>query len=666
MYKRLFQPITINKLTLKNRIAYPSLAVVFSLDRKITDRHVDYYREKARGGAGLVTFGPAGVDDIGSGFIAPVISTDESIDSFKRVADAIHEEGAAAGIQLFHAGTYAGPIMMDKKPPIGPSAVYSNYARQVPREMTIEDIQQVQESFIDAAVRAHKAGFDSVELIGSAGYLICQFLSPLKNQRTDDYGGSFENRLRFPLEIVAGVKKVLDDKVALIMRMAGNDFVPGSNSDIETPRIARAYQEAGVDALNVTGGWHEARLPQMTPDLPRNGFAYLAGNIRQAVDIPVIASNRITAPENAEKLLADGYADMANLGRVLIADPYWPNKAKAGIPEQIRPCIACLQGCMDNILSGKPLSCIVNPRAGYEGVRRVEKANQAKSVLVVGAGPAGLEAAVTAALAGHRVDLYEKQADIGGQLHLAAAPPHKQEILEIIRYYRTMLDKTGVTLHTGVDITADDISKIRPDHVILAQGAKALIPPIEGFDAPCVVNAWDLLRENRPLGKEVAVIGGGSVGLETAAFIAEKGTISPDVLHFLFTYEAASMERLKQLTTEGFSQVTVFEMLPKAGKDIGKSSKWVLMGDLARRHVAIKTGAKVLSLKNGEVVFEVEGERQSEKFDNIVLALGSKSVDNLSESLENFGIPFTRVGDCASIGKIDNAIHGGFLAAAGI
>ncbi len=467
MYNVLFSPITINKLEIKNRIAYPSLATVFSYDMKVNDRHIEYFREKARGGAGIVTFGPVGIDDVGAGFIAPSLASDDAIPDFKKLATAIKSEGARAWVQFYHAGAYSSPMMIEGKEPIAPSAIHSNYSRVTPREMTMEDIREVQESFASAAARAKEAGFDGVEIIGSAGYLICQFLSPLKNQRTDEYGGKFENRVRFPREVIELTRKRVGPDFPVTIRMAGNDFVPGSNTDSEMPAIAKAYEEAGIDAINVTGGWHEAKLPQMTPNLPRGAFAYLAKNIRDAVSIPIIASNRITTPNDAEEILCDGFADMVNLGRPLIADPYWPQKAQEGIADEIRHCIACLQGCMDSIMTGQPLFCVANPFAGLEGERKIEKAASSKKVMIIGAGLAGLEAAITATIAGHDVEIFEKDKKIGGQMWVAAAPPHKQEMFEFLSYYRAMLGRYDIKLNLGTEVDVDLIQETNPEYIII-------------------------------------------------------------------------------------------------------------------------------------------------------------------------------------------------------
>ena len=663
MYKYLFSPIRINSVEIKNRIAYPSLGLLYSYDSKLNDRYYNYFAERARGGAGLVTVGPVGVDFLGSGLLGLSLANDDAIASFEKLSGIIHKGGAKAWVQLFHAGAYSHPMLIDGKEPIAPSPIFSAYSRVTPREMTIEDIHTVQNAFVLAALRAKTAGFDGVEVIASAGYLITQFLSPLRNQRTDDYGGSFENRTRFPRELIEMMRAALGPDFPITIRMAGNDFVPGSTSDAETPKIAVVYEHAGVDAINITGGWHESRVPQLPMELPRSAYAYLALNIKQAVSIPVMASNRIADPQTAERILTDGYADMVNLGRVLIADPEWPLKAFEGRDNEIRPCVACSQGCTDQVFSGQPVFCIGNPRAGFEGERRIEKAAVPRRVMVVGAGPGGLEAAVTAATAGHKVEIYEKSADIGGQLWMAGAPPHKREILEFIRYYTAMIHKFQIPLHLNSTVDMNMIRQKQPDFVLIAEGAEALIPPIPGAMDPDVLNAWDVLRNNPPLGKRVAIIGGGAVGLETALFVAAKGTISPEILYFLFTYEAESVERLRGLMFRGASRVTVFEMLPKAGKDVGKSTRWILTDNLKRYGIKVNTSTKVSSICQGTITCERDGISSQEVFDTVILASGSRPLQQLSNEIATLGIPYATVGDCIRPGKINDAIHGGFLAA---
>ncbi|HPS87996.1 MAG TPA: FAD-dependent oxidoreductase [Spirochaetota bacterium] len=663
MFSRLFETIKINKTTIKNRIVYPSLALSYSDDRKLNDRYLDYYREKAKGGAGIVTVGPVLFDNTGTGVITPSIADDESVPSFSRLASVIKDEGACAWMQLYHAGAYSYSSMMDGMQPIAPSSLYSKYSKETPREMTIDDIISVQESFIKGAERAKEAGFDGVELLGSAGYLITQFLSPLKNIRTDQYGGSFENRTRFVRELIEKMRKRLGPDYPITIRMAGNDFVPGSTTDNDTPMIAKVYELAGIDAISVTGGWHESLVPQLAMNLPRGGFTYLAETVKAAVTIPVIASNRISDPFLAEQIIKDGYADMVNLGRVLIADPYWPQKARNGSAEEIRPCVACSQGCTDEFFSGRPVICLANARAGFEGERNISHADSPKRVMVIGAGPGGLEAAYRAAEAGHVVDLYEKNDDIGGQIWIAGTPPHKHELHELIRYYNAMIGKYKVNLHIGTEVTTELIDKVKPDFIISAEGAAVSVPPIDGMSGEAVISAWDVLENDPPLGKRIAVIGGGAVGLETAEFLAEKGTIDPETLYFLFKYRAESDERLHELMRKGTKDITIFEMQPKAGKDVGKSTKWILLANIENFDVKIITSAKVKSVKNNTVIYEKDGKLHELEFDSIINAAGSKPVRKIADKLKDTEIQYEIIGDSVRPATILQAIHEGFLAA---
>ncbi len=662
MFETLFSPIYINQTEIKNRIVYPSMGLLYSLDGKLNDRYFHYYSERAKGGAGIVTVGPVGIDALGLGIAGLSIAEDQAIPSFAKLAKTIQGAGARAWIQLFHGGAYVKPIQIGGQQALAPSTIYSEWSKSHARETTRDDIQNIQEAFVSSAERAKRAGFDGVEIIASAGYLICQFLSPLRNQRTDEYGGSFENRTRFVREIIEKMRLRLGPDYPITIRMAGNDFVPGSNTDLETPEFARVYEKAGIDAINVTGGWHETNVPQMTMSVPQGAFIYLAQTIKNVVSIPVMASNRISEPWLAEKIVRDGWADMVNLGRVLMADPYWPNKAQAGHPEQIAPCVACLQGCMDEIMSIKPVKCMVNARLGFEGERRIARTNRSKRVMVVGAGPAGMEAAFRAAEAGHQVDLYEKADRVGGQLWIAGAPPHKQELRRLIPYYQEMLKlhKVQVFLNTEADIEL--VKQRSPDYLIAAEGAEAVIPAIDGFDDLRVISAWDLLKNNIPFGKKIAVIGGGAVGLEIAHFIAAKGTITPETLHFLFSNNAESPERLRQLVFQGSKEVTVFEMMSQVGKGVGKSSKWGLLDNLKKHGVKINTRAVVQSFQDGILNFELDGERRSTPFDNIINATGSKSVRKLADALEETGVPFSVIGDSFRPGQITDAIHQAYLA----
>lgn len=661
MFANLFSPIKINKTEIKNRIIFPAMGLLYSMDQKLNDRYIDFYLERARGGAGIVTVGPVGIGELGVGLAAPSIETDEAIPSFAQLARRIKDTRARAWIQLYHGGGYVRPVQIGGQQPVAPSALYSKFSGSHTKGMTVEKIKNLQEAYVRCALRAQAAGFDGVEILAAAGYLICQFLSPLTNHRTDEYGGRFENRVRFPREIIEKMRKRLGPDFPLTIRIAGNDFVPGSNTSAEIPAFARVYEKAGIDAINVTGGWHEAKVPQLTADLPRGGFAYLAQNIKNVVSVPVMASNRITDPFTAEQIIKDGLADMINLGRVLMADPYWPVKAKNGHPEQMCPCVACLQGCMDELFNLRPAICTVNPRAGFEGERRITRTEKPRQVMVIGAGPGGMEAALRAAEAGHKVELYEKSTRIGGQLWIAGAPPHKQELWEIIKYYENMLPLSGVDIFVNTPVDLELIQARQPDFIIAAEGARLLVPDIEGINDACVISAWDVLAQDISLGRKIAVIGGGAVGLETAHYIAMKGTIAPATLEFLFRHEAESVERLRQLLFQGNKEVTVFEMMPQVGQGVGKSTRWGLFNSLQKHGVNIITSARVISIQAGKLTFAQDGQHQTMQFDQVINAAGSQPVRAVADVLEKTGIPFAVIGDSVKPAQILDAIHAAYL-----
>ena len=663
MFDLIFQPIKIGTMEISNRILMPALGTLFSTDQKLNERYYRWYERRAQGGAGVIVAGPTGVDFLGAGTIALSISDDSYIPAFEQLANRIHLYGTKAMIQLFHGGRYTFSMFLGGDEPVAPSAVRSQYTGEVPREMTLKDIEQVQDAFAAAALRAKKAGLDGVELIGSAGYLISQFLSPVTNLRTDQYGGSFENRGRFAVETIQKVRAAVGKDFTVTIRVAGNDFVKGGNTNKESARYCQLFEKAGVNAINVTGGWHEAFLTQLTMEVPRAGYAYLAAGIKRAVTIPVIASNRITDPYTAEYIISEGIADMVSLGRVLVADPDWPRKAREGRPDEIRPCVGCMQGCLDRIFTGQSLCCLVNAEAGLEEEREIKPARQPKRVVVIGAGAGGMEAARVAAIAGHQVHLYDKRSNLGGQLLVAGTPPGRHEFLSLADYYRAVLERLGVKTHLGVEVDAQAIAEMQADAVIVAEGATPIVPNIQGVGQKHVITSWDFLEKNPPVGGRVAVIGGGAVGLETALLAAKKGTINAEVLQFLMFHKAESDEKLHALIRKGTKQVTVFEMLPRVGQDIGKSSRWVLMNELKEFGVRIIANAKVESIEPDAIVYEQDGEKKKEGFDTVILAVGSAPQRRLMEALTRANVPYKSVGDCNAPRKILDAVHEGYLAA---
>ncbi len=449
--------------------------------------------------------------------------------------------------------------------------------------------------------------------------------------------------------------------MAVIVRVAGNDFVPGSHTNKEARLFAPAVQEAGADCINVTGGWHESRIPQITMDLPQAGYAYLARGIKEVVTVPVIGCNRINDPFVAEEILREGVADLVGVARGQIADPEFVNKAKGGRTDEIRRCVACNQRCFDHVFQLLPVGCAVNPIAGKESQIHVARTTNPKKILVVGAGPAGCEFAVTAAQRGHQVILCERQTDIGGQVGWFYEKTHKPDFRYLLDYYRTMLSKASVELRTGTEVTPEMVSGEKPDLVVIGTGAAPFKPPIEAVDAPNVVQAWDVLRGRVQTGANVVVVGGGSVGLETAIFLATKGTISPAQLYFLTLHQAESPDVLRELMVKGVKKVTVIEMLPRMAQDVGPSTRWVLLKELQLRGITLVTGAKMKDISSESIVYtDSNGNDVTIPADTVVLAMGSRPENSLASELEKQGVEVRVIGDAKKPGRIGGALDAGF------
>jgi len=664
MLRKLFSPIKINKLEIKNRISMPAFGLLFCDQTRLPgDKLINFYAARAKGGAGMLIVGGVGISMEGSGMMMPTIENDDCIPAWTNMAKAIQKHDCRLFIQLFHSGRYQHSILAGGKQAVAPSEVFSRYTKETPRALEKDEIVRIEDDFAAAAARCKKAGADGVEIIASAGYLICQFLSPLTNLREDEYGGSFDNRVRFGIEVIKKVREAVGPDYPVTIPVSGNEFMPGGNDSRAILPAVGAFVDAGLDGVDVTGGWHETKVPQLPSMVPRSAFTYLASGIKREVDVPVFASNRIVVPDQAERILRDGVADLVNVGRALIADPDWANKAKERKQDDIRPCVDCLQGCMDRLFTGKPVECMCNPQAGYEAERKIHRVKKGKTVAIIGAGPAGLEAAVTAVKSGHHVTIFDTADDIGGQLPLVAAPPGREEFARILDYYRKQVQTGAISMKLGKKVTMKELRRTRANIVILATGSSQIKPDIPGIDRPEVVMAWDALLDKADLGERVAVLGGGAVGIETAIAIADRGTISGDTLKFLFKHQAEEIEVLRELATRGSRQVTVIEMLPKIGKDVGITTRWVFLKELDMLGVETIVEATVKSIGDGGVVYELEGEEHVLPTDSVVVALGSKPNDEIEDELKSAGFQFVKIGDVKQPRKIMEAIHEGFLTA---
>ncbi|MCX7822321.1 MAG: FAD-dependent oxidoreductase [Syntrophobacterales bacterium] len=655
----LFEPITIHGLEIRNRIFMPAMHLNMAKNYFVTDRIVAFYDERAKGGAGFITVGFATVDEYSGppGHIGA--HKDEFIKGLSELASAIKRHGARAAVQLNHAGRYNLSVFLNGRQPVAPSPIPSRLTKETPREMTLEEIRTTITSFANAARRVREAGFDAVEILSGTGYLISEFLSPLTNQRQDEYGGSLENRMRFGIEVVQAVRRTVGSDFPILVRVNGNDMMPGGITRQELTEYVGRLIKAGANAINVNVGWHEARVPQIVAEVPRGAYAYLARYFKEIFHVPVISGHRINDPHIARELIGNHLCDMVAMGRALIADPFLPEKAKDGREHEIIHCVGCAQGCFDNLFKMRSVECLCNPRAGYERERVIERVLKPKKVMIIGGGAAGMSAAIASHDRGHSVTIYEKSSRLGGQLLLAGAPPGREEFLQLASDLVEQVSLRGISVILNRTVTEDILKREKPDVVILATGAEPSKLPIPGIDNEKVLHAWEVLGGKRWTGKRVVIIGGGAVGIETALYLAEKGTIDAASLKFLLIHQVKDTELILQMATRGTKDITIVEMLPEIGKDIGLSTRWCLMQDIQMHGVRVVTSAKVIEINAQGVIVETPEGRKVLEADTIVVATGSKPCRDLEEVLKKLEIPYHVVGDALKIGKAFDAIHEG-------
>ena len=638
-FKKLFEPGLIGNLETANRIIKSPLAVgMGNIDGTVNERIIRHYKELARGGAGLVIVESAWIDNLGSkpgcqGMLG--VADNQHIPGLMWLARTIQENGAKAGLQLEHAGRQK---MLGNPPIKAPSRVPWEEAKMfgfpVPEELTFEEIEGIVEAFGDAARRAQMAGFDLVELQGSHGYLITNFLSPRTNKRTDWYGGSLENRMRFLLEIVANIRAKVGATYPLSVRLSGTEYEPDGVMIEETIEVAKALGRAGVNLLHISGGNHHQMAHQITPMyLPVAHHAWAAERVKKEVDIPVVVSGAITSPELADEILNSGRADFVGLARPLLADPYYPMKARENRAEDIVPCIRCCDGCLERgMMRFGHILCTVNVSCGREGEFDIIPAKKEKKIAVIGGGPAGMEAARVAALRGHQVTLYEKR-DLGGRLIEASIPSFKRDLVPLIKYYTHQIKKSKNIRIENKEITPEEIKKEKYDAVVVAIGGKTIEPDIPGKGSKKVMN-WEMAMNGAKMGEHVLVVGGGLIGTELAMHLGENG-----------------------------KKVTIVEMLDAVAIGVEIAALAVVMEKIAALKIAVHTGQRLEALTDkGAITVDRFGNKKEFERDNVILALGLSPQRDFAAALRQEDIEILEVGDALKPRKIFDAIHEGHIA----
>ena len=669
---KLFEKKNIGQMTLKNRIIMSAMDLGFTSDGTINDQIINFYIERAKGGAGLIVVGGCYPEMNGKVWKSIIgLDKDEFIPGLKKLTDAIHQYDVRVAAQLLHAGRSASSFFT-KMQPVAPSAVTYRSIKQEPRALTIPEIKTVIDNYVSATLRAKKAGFDAVELHGGMGYLINQFLSRTTNKRDDEYGGSLENRTRFAKEMILSIREIVGKNYPIIFRMSGDDLVEEGLKINESAEIAKILEQAGADAFNVSPGWHESKTPIMLMSIPRMAYAYLSAKVKSQVTVPVIASVRINNLRLAEEILDNEQADLVSIGRPLIVDPELPNKFKNGQYDDIRTCIACNQGCFDSLLNFKPVACTYNAMVGHEGEYKITKAGKSKKIAVVGGGPGGMEAARVLALRGHNVTLYEKSHQLGGQLRYAFIPPGREEIQNIISYLERQISKLGVNIKMGKEADLQTLEQEHPDAVIIATGGRPITLNLPGINGENVSIASSVLEGKVMTGRDIVIIGGGTVGCEVALYLAKQGAMRPEVACFLLKHKVLDAKDIVEYTSRGNRNITLLEMKKKVGGGFGFSTRWVILNELKDAGIKEITEVKVKEITNNGfvngaesrgVVYEKDGQEHFIKADTVIVAVGYSPNNELQKQVEGKFPEIYFIGDCVKVRTALEAIHEGFQVA---
>ena len=655
-YPYLLSELDLGFTKLKNRVLMGSMHVGLEEAPNGFERMAAFYAERARGGVGLIVTGGIAPNDCARPMPGGAkMTTIVEAEKHKIVTKAVHDAGGKICMQILHFGRYAYHPEL-----VAPSAIKAPINSFRPRALSIDEVEQTIEDFVRAASLAQVAGYDGVEIMGSEGYLINEFIATHTNQRDDAWGGSYENRIRFPLEIVRRTRAKVGATFILIFRLSMLDLVEGGSTLKEVVKLAQALEAAGVNILNTGIGWHEARIPTIATKVPRAAFAWVTAQLKGKVRIPLIATNRINTPEVAEKILSDGMADMVSMARPFLADPEFVNKAAAGRDDQINTCIGCNQACLDHTFGGKITSCLVNPRACHETLMIETPAIFKDRLAIVGAGPAGLAFATTAARRGIDVTLFDAGSEIGGQFNIAKQIPGKEEFHETLRYFKKQIELTGVTLKLGQKVSVESLTKAGFNHVVLATGVTPRTPNIEGIEHPKVVSYLDVIRDKCKVGQTVALIGAGGIGFDVAEYLMHEGQ-SPSLEKDKFfsewgvdtSYTNAGGLQAENIEKSSRKIYLLQRKVGKVGDGLGKTTGWIHRTSLKKREVEMVNGVTYHRVDDEGLHITVGEKKMTILADTVVLCAGQESQRELQDGLVSAGCSVHLIGGAYKAEELD-------------
>ena len=657
-YTHIFEPLDLGFTTLKNRIIMGSMHTGLEEKKNGLERIATYYAERARGGVGLIVSG--GIAPNVQGWTAPFsarMSTKKHAKHHKVITDAVHKEGGKICMQILHSGRYGYHPLA-----VAPSAIKSPITPFKPFKLKQSGIKRTIKDFVNSAKLAKLAGYDGVEIMGSEGYLINQFIAERTNKRTDNYGGSYENRMRLPIALVKQTREAVGEEFIIIYRLSMLDLVEKGSSWQEVVALGKEIEKAGATIINTGIGWHEARIPTIATSVPRAAFTWVTKKMKEELSIPLVTSNRINMPETAEQVLAEGHADLVSMARPFLADPEWVNKASENKSDEINTCIGCNQACLDHVFQQKVASCLVNPRACHETELNYLPTEHKKKIAVIGAGPAGLAASIIAAQRGHEVVLFDADKEIGGQFNMAKQIPGKEEFYETIRYFNTQIALHKVTVKLNTRVQADDIKNGNFDEVILATGIQPRSPKIEGIEHPKVLNYLDVLKHKKPVGKRVAVIGAGGIGFDVSEFLAHEGeSTSLHIDAWLKEWgidktitARSGIEGMQAVVEPSPRELFMFKRSKgKFGANLGKTTGWIHRSTLKKKNVQFINSVQYIKIDDEGLHYVQYEEQKVLAVDNVIICAGQLPFKELLSPLEALGLKVHVVGGADVASELD-------------